>query len=91
MYRSPFSRHANGVREHLARAEQLLGDTPEARDVGILKTGQSWLAALEGDGVAAVARAREALDALKASHGGASLSEVFVSHVGTAAAPAPDE
>lgn len=61
---------ASAVREHLARAERLLGDKPEPRDVGILRTGQSWLAALEGDSAAAVARAREALDVLASHHGG---------------------
>jgi len=30
------------------------------------------------------------LDAIKASHGGASLAEIFVAHVGVPAAPAPD-
>ena len=31
------------------------------------------------------------LDAIKASHGGTSLAEIFVAHVGAAAAPAPDD
>ena len=30
------------------------------------------------------------LDAIKESHGGRSLAEIFVTHVGTAAAPSPD-
>ena len=30
------------------------------------------------------------LDAIKASHGGRSLAEIFVAHAGTAAAPSPD-
>ena len=30
------------------------------------------------------------LDAIKESHGGASLAEIFVAHVGMAAAPGPD-
>jgi tetratricopeptide (TPR) repeat protein len=61
---------AAATRDHLARAEQLLGESPEPRDVGILRTGQSWLAALDGDADAAVARAREALDVLANAHGG---------------------
>jgi transcriptional regulator with XRE-family HTH domain len=58
------------TRRHLAHAERLLGPDPERRDLGILRTGQSWLSALDGDAEAAVARAREALDFLGTAHGG---------------------
>jgi transcriptional regulator with XRE-family HTH domain len=57
------------MRTHLRRAKQLLGPHPEPRDLAMLRTGQSWLAALEGDGPTAVARARESLDTLGTHHG----------------------
>jgi transcriptional regulator with XRE-family HTH domain len=58
------------TRQHLAHAERLLGADPEPRDRAILRTGQSWLAALDGDADGAVGRAREALDFLGTAHGG---------------------
>jgi ATP/maltotriose-dependent transcriptional regulator MalT len=61
---------AEATRQHLAHAERLLGPDPERRDLGILRTGQSWLAALDGDADGAVAHAREALDVLRTAHGG---------------------
>ena len=47
------------------------------------------------DHVTMISRGRivlsDRLDAIKASHGGASLANIFVAHVGTAPAPAPDD
>src|SRR5919108_414500 len=48
---------------HLEQAELLLGPQPRAEDLGMLRTGQSQLAALEGDADQAVERARVALRA----------------------------
>jgi tetratricopeptide (TPR) repeat protein len=61
---------ATETREQLELAERLLGQHPEARDVGMLRIGQSRLAALEGDGDRAVETARQALDILGDFHGG---------------------
>jgi len=61
---------ADKTREQLELAERLLTHHPEARDVGMLRIGQSRLAALEGDAGNAVERAREALDILGDFHGG---------------------
>jgi transcriptional regulator with XRE-family HTH domain len=54
---------------HLELAERLLGHGPERIDVGMLRTGQSRLAELEGDADSAVERAREALAVLGDFHG----------------------
>jgi tetratricopeptide (TPR) repeat protein len=62
--------HAAEAREHLELATSLLGAHAESRDVGMLRIGESRLAALENDGDRAVARAREALDLLGHFHGG---------------------
>jgi tetratricopeptide (TPR) repeat protein len=61
---------ADETREHLELAARLLTPHPEARDVGMLRIGQSRLASLEGNGDDAVQRAREALDILGDFHGG---------------------
>jgi len=54
---------------HLELAERLLGAAPERVDLGMLRIGQSRLAALEGDGRTAVERARDALALLGDFHG----------------------
>jgi len=58
------------TREHLRIAGQLLGPAPEPADLGVLRIGQSRLAALEDDGEQAVAFARDALAILGDFHGG---------------------
>jgi tetratricopeptide (TPR) repeat protein len=57
------------VRRNLEQAERLLGASPQPTDLGMLRTGQSHLAALEGDADAAVERARDALALLGDYHG----------------------
>jgi tetratricopeptide (TPR) repeat protein len=57
-------RRAAETRDHLRQAKLLLGPSPESLDLGMLRVGQSRLAALEGDGDTAVTRARQALDIL---------------------------
>jgi transcriptional regulator with XRE-family HTH domain len=57
------------TREQLEIAEKLLGPSPEALDLGMLRTGQSRVAALESDGDRAVDRARDALAILGDFHG----------------------
>jgi transcriptional regulator with XRE-family HTH domain len=57
------------ARHHLELAESLLGAAPERVDLGMLRIGQSRLAALEGDGRTAVERARDALALLGNFHG----------------------
>jgi transcriptional regulator with XRE-family HTH domain len=57
------------ARHHLELAESLLGAAPERIDLGMLRIGQSRLAALEGDGRTAVERARDALALLGNFHG----------------------
>jgi transcriptional regulator with XRE-family HTH domain len=49
------------TRELLSAAERLLTPHAESRDIGMLRIGQSRLAALEGDGDRAVETARDAL------------------------------
>jgi tetratricopeptide (TPR) repeat protein len=58
------------ARQQLESAERLLGPTPEPADLGMLRIGQSRLAALEGDADTAVERARHALAILGDFHGG---------------------
>ena len=58
------------ARHQLESAERLLGPSPEPADVGMLRIGESRLAALEGDAEAAVDRARQALAILGDFHGG---------------------
>jgi tetratricopeptide (TPR) repeat protein len=60
---------AGEARRNLEQAERLLGAHPRAEDVGMLRTGQSRLAALEGNSDLAVERARDALALLGAFHG----------------------
>jgi hypothetical protein len=63
------TRPATSARHHLELAERLLGAAPERVDLGMLRIGQSRLAALEGDGRTAVERARDALALLGDFHG----------------------
>jgi tetratricopeptide (TPR) repeat protein len=62
-------RNASKMRGDLERAAELLGPDPEPRDLGMLRTGQSWLGAMEGDASEAVERARQALDVLGTHYG----------------------
>ena len=57
------------ARRNLEQAERLLGAHSRTEDVGMLRTGQSRLAALEGHADLAVERARDALALLGAFHG----------------------
>jgi tetratricopeptide (TPR) repeat protein len=56
--------------EHLQLAERLLGPVPDPSDVGILRIGQSRIAALNRDAGTAVECARDALAILGDFHGG---------------------
>src|SRR2546423_149717 len=58
------------TRAHLELAASLLRSHAESRDVGMLRIGESRLAALENDANLAVERARQALDVLGDFHGG---------------------
>jgi len=58
------------ARHNLELAERLLGPHPEHADMGMLRIGQSRLAALDGDADTAVERARQALSLLGDFHGG---------------------
>lgn len=58
------------ARRHLELAERQLGAHPEQTDVGMLRIGQSRIAALEGNVDVAVERARQALALLGDFHGG---------------------
>lgn len=58
------------ARNQLESARRLLGPTPEPADLGMLRTGHSRLAALEGDADTAVEQARQALAILGDFHGG---------------------
>jgi transcriptional regulator with XRE-family HTH domain len=60
----------DAARHYLELAERLLGAHPEKPDLGMLRIGQSRLAALEGHADVAVERAREALALLGDFHGG---------------------
>jgi tetratricopeptide (TPR) repeat protein len=57
------------ARHHLEQAELLLGAHAEAADLGMLRSGQSLLAAVDGDADSAVERARDALALLGDFHG----------------------
>jgi tetratricopeptide (TPR) repeat protein len=57
------------ARHHLEQAERLLGAHPDAADLGMVRAGQSTLAALDGDADRAVERARDALALLGDFHG----------------------
>ena len=61
---------AEAAREHLRSAKKLLAIHPEPDDRAMLAIGWSRVAALEGDGAEAVARAREAISLLGDFHGG---------------------
>jgi tetratricopeptide (TPR) repeat protein len=63
------SHSADAARTNLEHAERLLGAHPSAADLGMLRTGQSRLAALEGDADGAVEHARDALALLGQFHG----------------------
>ncbi len=58
------------AQRNLEQAERLFGATAQPEDLGMLRTGQSRLAALEGEADTAVERAREALALLGEFHGG---------------------
>lgn len=58
------------TREYLQAAQELLGPSAEPRDVGMLRIGQSRLAALDGDGELAVEAARDANVILGDMHAG---------------------
>jgi transcriptional regulator with XRE-family HTH domain len=60
---------SDAARGNLEQAERLLGPHPRAEDLGMLRTGESHLAALEGDADVAVERARDALALLGHFHG----------------------
>jgi tetratricopeptide (TPR) repeat protein len=60
---------ADEARYNLEQAERMLGAHPSTADRGMLRTGQSRLAALEGDADLAVERARDALALLGQFHG----------------------
>jgi transcriptional regulator with XRE-family HTH domain len=62
-------KRAGETRELLSAAERLLAPRAEPRDDGMLRIGQSRLAALEGDGDRAVETARDALAIFGDSHG----------------------
>lgn len=62
-------RDAEAAKQNLDAAESLLGPNPDPPDVGMLRTGQSMLAALNGEGDAAVERARDALALFGDFHG----------------------
>jgi tetratricopeptide (TPR) repeat protein len=61
---------AEQTRKQLEIAARLLGPAPEPVDLGILRIGESRLAALEGNGTRAVEAARDALAILGDFHGG---------------------
>jgi tetratricopeptide (TPR) repeat protein len=58
------------ARHQLELAARLLGASPERADLGMLRIGESRLAALESDADTAVDRAREALATFGDFHGG---------------------
>jgi tetratricopeptide (TPR) repeat protein len=61
---------ADAAEEHLRSAKELLGVHAEPVDRAMLSTGRSWVAALRGDGAAAVESARDAIASLGDFHGG---------------------
>jgi transcriptional regulator with XRE-family HTH domain len=60
---------AERARRHLELAEGFLGASPGPTDQGMLRTGQSWLAGLEGNAKLAVDRARQAIAVFGDFHG----------------------
>jgi transcriptional regulator with XRE-family HTH domain len=63
-------KEASEAARFMELAEHLLGPHPDDADLGMLRIGQSRLAALEGRSAVAVERAREALSLLGEFHGG---------------------
>jgi transcriptional regulator with XRE-family HTH domain len=82
-------REEDAARRYLDLAERLLGSHAEQADMGMLRTGQSRLAALEQKSEVAVERAREALALLGDFHGGEQGSAVHA--LATALALTGDE
>jgi transcriptional regulator with XRE-family HTH domain len=72
------------AKQHLELAERLLGSIPEPGDVGMLRIGQSRVAALEGDADGAVEKARDALALLGDFYGGEQGSAVHALATGLA-------
>ncbi len=70
--------------ETLQLAERFLGASGQSEDVGMLRIGQSRLAALQNDPQAAVERARDALALLGDFHGGEQGSAVHALATGLA-------
>lgn len=62
-------RNAAAAQHNIEIAQNLLGAHPESADLGMLRTGQSRLAALQGSGDQAVDRARDALTVFGDFHG----------------------
>ena len=62
-------REASAAEHNLEAAAKLLGAHPDPADLGMLRTGQSLLATLQGDADAAVERARDALAVFGSFHG----------------------
>jgi len=60
---------SDAAQKNLEAAENLLGAHPEPADLGMLRTGQSRVAALNGDARLAVDRARDALAVFGDFHG----------------------
>src|SRR6266513_4311328 len=77
------------ARHNLELAKRLLGSHPEHSDLGMLRIGQSQLAALDGEADAAVECARQALALLGDFHGGEQGSAVHA--LATALALAGDD
>jgi tetratricopeptide (TPR) repeat protein len=68
---------SDSARHDLELAEQLLGPHPEHVDMGMLRIGQSRVAAFDGDADTAVERARQALALLGDFHGGEQGAAVY--------------
>jgi transcriptional regulator with XRE-family HTH domain len=58
------------AKQHLQLVERLIGAVPEPIDLGMLRIGQSRIAAIEGDANTAVEKARDALAVLGDFNGG---------------------
>ncbi len=72
------------AKNHLELAARLLGTLPESVDVGMLRIGESRVAALEVDADTAVEKARDALSRLGDFHGGEQGSAVHALATGLA-------
>jgi transcriptional regulator with XRE-family HTH domain len=77
-------RDAADATEHLELAERLLAAGGQPEDMGMLRIGQSRLAALHGDATDSVERARDALALLGDFHGGEQGSAVHALATGLA-------